>query len=65
MDFSLAAPQAPATPESAPVFEIQLMNQPLTYGATAYFECKVQGSPAPEILWTRKGHPLVDKDRFV
>ena len=54
---------SPRQPESAPVFEIQLVNQPLYPGQTAHFECQVQGYPPPEILWTRRGHPLVDKTR--
>ena len=63
-----APPPAPSPvrqPESAPQFAIQLTNQPITLGGTAHFECKVAGFPPPEILWTRKGHPLVDKTRYV
>ncbi|ELT91002.1 hypothetical protein CAPTEDRAFT_39478, partial [Capitella teleta] len=51
-------------PESAPVFDVQLAPQPLHRGQTAYFECQVSGYPPPEILWTRRGHPLVDKARY-
>ena len=56
---------SPRQPESAPLFTIKLSNQPCNSGQTAHFECKVKAFPPPEILWTRRGHPLVDKARFV
>jgi len=49
----------------APVFETQLMNQCLLPGQTALFECIVSGHPPPEIVWTRRGHPLLDKARYL
>jgi hypothetical protein len=55
---------SPEPPESAPLFEKKLTQQMLKPGQTAYFECKVSGYPPPEILWTRKGYPLVDKTRY-
>ncbi len=55
---------SPRPQETKPRFVNALSNQPLQFGATAYFECKVQGYPPPEILWTRRGHPLVDKTRY-
>jgi len=65
--FNSAAPkQAPSPrppPDHRPQFVKQLTNQRLQHGGTAYFECKVDGYPPPEILWTRRGHPLVDKTR--
>jgi len=57
----VASPRPP--PEHKPLFQKQLTNQCLYLGGTAYFECKVDGYPPPEILWTRRGHPLVDKAR--
>lgn len=51
-------------PESTPLFESTLVNQQIVFGGTAYFECRVTGYPPPEILWTRRGHPLVDKSRY-
>jgi len=48
----------------SPVFETQLTNQCLLQGQTALFECVVSGHPAPEIVWTRRGHPLLDKARY-
>ena len=71
VNFSTSAARAPAPPaisprpqEVKPTFINSLTNQPLQFGATAYFECKVHGYPPPEILWTRRGHPLVDKTRY-
>lgn len=55
--------QTPQPDEHRPLFQKQLTNQCLQHGGTAYFECKVDGYPPPEILWTRRGHPLVDKTR--
>jgi len=60
-----AVPSPRPPPEHRPFFQRQLTNQPLQLGGTAYFECKVDGYPPPEILWTRRGHPLVDKARSV
>ena len=57
--------QTPQPDEHRPLFQKQLTNQCLQHGGTAYFECKVDGYPPPEILWTRRGHPLVDKARSV
>ena len=51
-------------PQRAPVFETQLTNQCLLPGRTATFECVVSGHPPPEIVWTRRGHPLLDKARY-
>jgi len=59
----VVSPRLP--PEHRPLFQKQLTNQCLHLGGTAYFECKVDGYPPPEILWTRRGHPLVDKARLV
>ena len=64
--FPLALPPvSPRPAESSPVFDKKMSNQPLSHGQTAYFECKVCAYPPPEILWTRRGHPLVDKARLV
>ncbi len=50
--LSAAAPVPPAPPvvsprpqEVKPTFVQSLTNQPLQFGATAYFECKVRGKP--------------------
>ena len=60
------APKYEATrPDQAPRFLNDLLPQPLKLGQTAYFECTVDAWPYAEILWTRKGHPLGDKTRFV
>ncbi len=61
--FVSPAPPAPRRPEHSPVFNRGLINQLLQPGRTAHFECQVDGFPPPEILWTRRGHPLVDKTR--
>jgi len=48
----------------APVFEAPLSNQCLLAGQTALFKCVVSGHPPAEIVWTRRGHPLLDKTRY-
>jgi len=48
----------------APVFDSQLANQRLLPGQTATFKCVVSGHPPAEIVWTRRGHPLLDKTRY-
>ena len=63
--MSKPSPSPRPPPDHVPVFSRPLINQCLYYGGTAYFECKVDGYPHPEILWTRRGHPLVDKARSV
>lgn len=47
----------------APIFEKTMTNLLLLPGYDAFFECKVTGNPPPEIIWTRRGHPLWDKNR--
>ena len=66
--YAPVPPHAPAPtrpPDSVPEFVHKMANLPLSYGTNAYFECQVHGHPPPEILWTRRGHPLVDKTRSV
>ena len=57
-------PLAPKQPETSPNFTLKLTNQQCLAGSTAHFECKVKANPPAEILWTRRGHPLVDKTRY-
>jgi len=46
------------------VFERELTDQRLLPGETASFDCEVTGHPPPEIVWSRRGHPLLDKARY-
>jgi len=51
--------------QRAPVFDTELTNQCLLPGQTALFKCVVSGYPPAEIVWTRRGHPLLDKTRYI
>ena len=55
---------SPRPQEIKPTFVNSLTNQPLQFGATAYFECKVNGYPPPEILWTRPRTPTRRQDKI-
>lgn len=56
---------SPVQPHRAPIFENNMPHIQLTAGAKAYFEVKVNAYPPPVISWTRMGHPLIDKVRYV
>jgi len=62
--FCCAGESDSSEPQRAPVLLTQLTNQCLLPGQTATFECVVSGHPPPEIVWTRRGHPLLDKARY-
>ena len=47
-----------------PRFETQLVNLQLHKEGTAHFECRVLGHPAPEIIWSRYGTPMLQTARF-
>ena len=49
---------------AVPVFVSELKDHRLVPGETALLECVVAGDPPPEIVWTRRGHPLLDKTRY-
>ena len=49
---------------AVPVFVSELKDHRLVPGETALLECVVAGGPPPEIVWTRRGHPLLDKTRY-
>ena len=40
---------------SPPVFEQIFRNARFAQGGNAFFEGKVNGSPTPQVIWTRKG----------
>ncbi|XP_074662091.1 titin-like isoform X2 [Tubulanus polymorphus] len=61
-----AEPQKSFIPENAmpPTFIRKPQHYRLLEAASAFFDCKVAGYPAPDIVWSRAGRPLKDGHRF-
>jgi kettin len=48
---------------SPPVFEKLPPVGQFVEGGDAYFECRVQGEPTPNVVWTRKGMIIKNGNR--
>jgi len=55
-----------ATPNNfrAPVFDQPMRDLYQQPGSTAHFQCHVTATPPPEIIWSRRGRPMLDKERY-
>lgn len=56
----------PARPQGAapPTFERVPQNCRFVQGGNASFELKVRGNPRPQVVWTRRGAPIVSSDKY-
>ena len=49
---------------SAPVFRKPLHDLSTTQGECLVLECRVSGTPLPDIIWRREGHVITDSPDF-
>ncbi|KAM3916775.1 striated muscle preferentially expressed protein kinase isoform 2-T2 [Leptodactylus fuscus] len=51
-------------PSLAPLFTRKMSDREVIEGRTARLDCKISGTPPPEITWMHDGHPVVESENM-